>query len=252
MNKYTKNINRIEFVITNSCTGKCKHCSQGEHVSNEHIHIDTELAVQAVHDICNDYKIDSLMTFGGEPLLYPETVFEIHSAAKECGIKYRELITNGYFSKKIDRIQQVAEMLAKSGTNIIKLSVDSFHQETIPLEIVMQFAKEILKTGVSIQTHPAWLISPNDNNHFNDETKKILAEFNKIGIEASDGNIIFASGNALKYFGEYFNDNKEIKNPYIENKNDIKTITFSANGNVLNGNIYKNKITDIINSYEPK
>ena len=103
MNKYTKNINRIEFVITNSCTGKCKHCSQGEHVSNEHI--DTELAVQAVHDICNDYKIDSLMTFGGEPLLYPETVFEIHSAAKECGIKYRELITNGYFSKKIDRIQ---------------------------------------------------------------------------------------------------------------------------------------------------
>lgn len=250
MNKYTKNINRIEFVITNSCTGKCKHCSQGEHVSNEHI--DTELAVQAVHDICNDYKIDSLMTFGGEPLLYPEAVFEIHSAAKECGIKYRELITNGYFSKKIDRIQQVADTLAKSGTNIIKLSVDSFHQETIPLEIVMEFAKEILKTGVSIQTHPAWLISPNDNNHFNDETKKILAEFNKIGIEASDGNIIFASGNALKYFGEYFNDKKEIKNPYLENKNDIKTISFSANGNVLNGNIYKNKITDIINSYEPK
>ena len=250
MNKYTKNINRIEFVITNSCTGKCKHCSQGEHVSNEHI--DTKLAVQTIHDICNDYKIDSLMTFGGEPLLYPETVFEIHSAAKECGIKYRELITNGYFSKKIDRIQQVAEMLAKSGTNIIKLSVDSFHQESIPLEIVMEFAKEILKTGVSIQTHPAWLISPNENNHFNNETKKILAEFNKIGIDQSDGNIIFASGNALKYFGEYFIDNKEIKNPYLENKKDIKTISFSANGNVLNGNIYKNIITDIINNYEPK
>ena len=250
MNKYTKNINRIEFVITNSCTGKCKHCSQGEHVSNEHI--DTKLAVQAVHDICNDYKIDSLMTFGGEPLLYPETVFEIHSAAKECGIKYKELITNGYFSKKIDRIQQVAEMLAKSGTNIIKLSVDSFHQESIPLEIVMEFAKEILKTGVSIQTHPAWLISPNDNNRFNKKTKKILSEFNKIGIDQSDGNIIFASGNALKYFGEYFIDNKKIHNPYLEDKKDIKTISFSANGNVLNGNIYKNKITDIINSYEPK
>lgn len=250
MNKYTKNINRIEFIITNSCTGKCKHCSQGEHMSNEHI--DTKLAVQAVHDICDDYKIDSLMTFGGEPLLYPKTVFGIHSAAKESGIKYRELITNGYFSKKIERIQQVAEMLAKSGTNIIKLSVDSFHQETIPLEIVMEFAKEILKTGVSIQTHPAWLISPNDNNRFNEETKKILTEFNKIGIDQSDGNIIFASGNALKYFGEYFIDNKEIKNPYLENKKDIKTISFSANGNVLNGNIYKNTITDIINNYEPK
>ena len=116
----------------------------------------------------------------------------------------------------------------------------------------MEFAKEILKTGVSIQTHPAWLISPNDNNRFNEETKKILTEFNKIGIDQSDGNIIFASGNALKYFGEYFIDNKEIKNPYLENKKDIKTISFSANGNVLNGNIYKNTITDIINNYEPK
>ena len=219
-------------------------------MSNEHI--DTKSAVQAVYDICNNYKIESLMTFGGEPLLYPETVFEIHSVAKECGIKYRELITNGNFSKKINRMQQVAEMLAKSGTNTIKLSVDSFHQETIPLEIVMKFVKEILKTGVSIQTHPAWLISPNDNNPFNNETKKILAEFSKIGIEASDGNIIFASGNALKFFGEYFDDNKEIKHPYLENKYDIKTISFSANGNVLNGNIYKNTITEIINNYEPK
>ena len=37
MNKYLKNINRIEFVVTMACTGKCKHCSQGSHISNEHI-----------------------------------------------------------------------------------------------------------------------------------------------------------------------------------------------------------------------
>lgn len=34
LNKYLKNLNRIKFVITNSCTGKCKHCSQGSHISN--------------------------------------------------------------------------------------------------------------------------------------------------------------------------------------------------------------------------
>lgn len=32
MNEYLKNLNRIEFVITDSCTGKCKHCSQGNHI----------------------------------------------------------------------------------------------------------------------------------------------------------------------------------------------------------------------------
>ncbi len=30
LNKYIKNINRVEFVITNACNGHCKHCSEGE------------------------------------------------------------------------------------------------------------------------------------------------------------------------------------------------------------------------------
>lgn len=46
MNKYLKNLNRIEFVVTTACTGKCKHCSQGEHKSNDKI--DKESAVDAV------------------------------------------------------------------------------------------------------------------------------------------------------------------------------------------------------------
>ena len=31
MNQYFKNLNKIEFVVTNACTGRCKHCSEGEH-----------------------------------------------------------------------------------------------------------------------------------------------------------------------------------------------------------------------------
>lgn len=72
MNPYLKNLNRIEFVVTMACSGKCMHCSQGEHKSSEHI--DTALAADAVHKIASQYNITSVMTFGGEPLLYPETV----------------------------------------------------------------------------------------------------------------------------------------------------------------------------------
>mgnify|MGYP004653534797 FL=1 len=248
MNKYFKNLNRIEFVITNSCTGKCKHCSQGSHISNEHI--DADKAVQAVYDICNNFNIESLMTFGGEPLLYPETVCKIHAAAKQMNIKHRDIITNGYFSKNIDRIQQVAGMLAKSGVNNICLSVDSFHQETIPLDYVTEFAKAVLKNNVPIYTHPAWLVSKSDDNAYNSKTKEILEKFNSLGIEQSDGNVIFPSGNALKYLGSYFNDNAEQINPYIENPRDMKTISFSANGDVLNENIYNNSVLEIIEHYE--
>ena len=33
MNKYLKNLNRIEFVVTYACTGMCKHCSESDHKS---------------------------------------------------------------------------------------------------------------------------------------------------------------------------------------------------------------------------
>ena len=85
MNKYLENLNRIEFVVTMACTGRCIHCSEGEHKSSGK-HIDGDIAVQAVIDICNNYDIKSLMTFGGEPLIYPEVVCNIHKTAKEMNI----------------------------------------------------------------------------------------------------------------------------------------------------------------------
>jgi len=69
MNEYVKNLNRIEFVVTMACTGKCKHCSEGEH-TNCTGHIDKDVAVTAVRQVCENYRIESIMTFGGEPLLY--------------------------------------------------------------------------------------------------------------------------------------------------------------------------------------
>lgn len=249
MNKYLENLNRIEFVVTMACSGKCKHCSQGSHISSEHI--DATVAEQAIIDICNNYKIESLMTFGGEPLLYPETVCCIHSVARKMNIPQRDLITNGYFSKDINRIKEVAHMLAESGVTGICLSVDAFHQETIPLDLVKVFAQAILDESIEIHTHPAWLVSPDDDNPYNNQTREILNIFDDMGIEQSCGNVIFPSGNALKYLGEYFNDGEEYINPYQENPEDIRAICFSANGDILGGNINNSSILNIIENYKP-
>lgn len=244
---YLKNLNRIEFVVTMACSGRCKHCSQGSHISNDHI--DADIAEQAIYDICSQYKIDSLMTFGGEPLLYPEVVCRIHSAARKMNIPKRELITNGYFSKDKNRIKEVAHMLAESGARSICLSVDAFHQETIPLEYVIEFAKAVLEEDIPVHTHPAWLVSVDDNNPYNLQTREILKEFSNMGIEQSEGNVIFPSGNALKYLGEYFNSNDEYVNPYEEDPKDVRAISISANGAVLGGNINKASVLKIIEEY---
>ena len=99
-----------------ACTGKCIHCSEGDH-EGYFGHIDADVAAEAVRKICALYGIQSLMTFGGEPLLYPETVCTIQKTAYELGIPKRQLITNGSFSKRHDRIEAVAKSLKDSGVN---------------------------------------------------------------------------------------------------------------------------------------
>lgn len=249
MNKYLKNLNRIEFVVTMACSGKCKHCSQGEHKSNDNI--DKDLASDAVRKIAKEYNINSVMTFGGEPLLYHETVCEIHKVAMEMNIPQRQLITNGYFSKNFNQIKFVTEKLIDSGVNEVLLSIDAFHQETIPLEYVKAFAENVKNTDVEIKVHPAWLVNPDDNNKYNIKTKELLQKFSEMGIETSEGNVIFPSGNALKYFGEYFDLSKKAQNPYREDPADVRAICFGANGDILGSNIYKQDVIDILNTYSP-
>lgn len=250
MNEYVKNLNRIEFVVTMACTGRCKHCSEGDHSSCTG-HIDADIAANAIRDICRNYKIESLMTFGGEPLLYPEVVCRIHKTALEMGIPKRELITNGFFTKDKERINDVVKQLADSGVNSILLSVDAFHQETIPLEPVKCFAECVKTNGISVKLSPAWLVSKSDNNPYNIRTREIIEDFLPFEIPVGSGNVIFPSGNALRYLGEYFGKNTECSNPYDENPRDIRTIGFSPNGDVLNGNIFRKSIMDILNEYNP-
>lgn len=250
MNKYVENLNRIEFIITYACTGRCKHCSEGEHRSSGR-HIDADVAARVVRDAAGKYDITSVMTFGGEPLLYPETVYAVHAAAMEMNIPKRQLITNGFFSKSSTKIQTVVEKLVQCGVNDILLSVDAFHQETIPLEQVRQFAAEVSKSGINLRINPAWLVSKKHDNPYNCRTHEIVVEFESMGILQSSGNVIIPSGNALKYLSDYYDMSKEYISPYEEDPQDIRSISVAPDGDVLGENIYKTGILEILDKYVP-
>ena len=249
MNKHLKNLNKIEFVVTDACTGRCKHCSQGDHSSSGE-HIDTEIAADAVRKIAEEYDIKTVMTFGGEPLLCADVVYAIMTAAKELNIPKRQVITNGYFSKNAEKIREVAERLAECGVNDLLVSVDAFHQETIPLDAVRGFACEAKRCGIPMRLQPAWLKSPTDDNPYNRKTREILDSFADMNIPESAGNVIFPEGNALKYLAEYFEDELP-ENPYVEDPCDVKCVSFSPNGDVLGENVYQKEIMEIIRKYNP-
>lgn len=250
MNPYCQNLNRMEFLITLACTGQCKHCSEGTHTAAGES-INGDAAAKAVDAVCERFPIQSVMTFGGEPLLYWQEVCKIHTAARNRKIPKRQLITNGFFSKNQKMIRQAVTMLAQSGVNDILLSVDAFHQETIPLKPVMDFAKAVKGEGIPIRTHPAWLVHQNGENPYNKKTREILKQFECLDIAPSDGNMIIPAGNADKYLKEYFDFNQPYDSPYTENPMDIHSICISPGGDVLDDNIYKTDILSILEHYQP-
>ena len=250
MNQYLKNLNKIEFVVTYACTGRCKHCSEGNHASCGE-RIDPQIAADAVRKIAAEYDIKTVMTFGGEPLLYFDAVYAIMTAAKELNIPKRQIITNGYFSKNAEKIREITERLAACGVNHLLLSVDAFHQETIPLDVVKQFASEAKKCGIPIRLQPAWLRSAVDDNPYNKKTREILESFAGMELPVGEGNVIFPEGNALKYLVEYFTDEFP-ENPYVEDPRDVRCVSFSPKGDVLGGNVYERDIMEIIKDYAPQ
>ena len=212
--------------------------------------MDPQIAADAVRKIAAEYDIKTMMTFGGEPLLYPDAVERIMTAAKELNIPKRQIITNGYFSKNADKIRAVAEGLAACGVNDLLLSVDAFHQETIPLDVVKQFAADAKACGIPIRLQPAWLRSATDDNPYNRKTREILDSFADMDITANEGNIIFPEGNALRYLAEYFSDELP-ENPYVEDPRDVRCVSFEPKGDVLGGNVYEHDIMEIIRDYLP-
>lgn len=249
MNKYLKNLEKIEFVITYACTGRCIHCSEGDHSSCGE-HIDPAEAANAVKRIASVYDIKTVMTFGGEPLLYPEAVYAVMSAAKELAIPRRQLITNGFFSKNADKIKETASKLYDCGVNDLLLSADAFHQEHIPLDTVKAFALEAKSAGIPIRIQPAWLVDRDNDNPYNLKTKEILREFTLLGIGENEGNIIFPEGNAKKHLTEFFTDSAP-QNPYVDDPCNVRCLSVDPDGAVLGGNIYDEDILDIAERYAP-
>ena len=248
-NKYLKKLSKIEFAVTDACCGRCKHCSQGMHKSYGE-RIDPLIAKDVVHKICSEYDIRTVMTFGGEPLLHLDAVYSIMNAANEENIEHRQLITSGYFTKDLGEISKVAKELFECGVNDLRLSVDAFHQEYIPIETVKAFAYEAKESGIPIRLQPAWLVRSEDDNPYNARTRELLDSFSDMGIFECEGNVIFSEGNALKYLSEYL-EKTVIENPYVEDLYDVKCISFASNGDVLKSNVYKFDIIEIINSYKP-
>jgi hypothetical protein len=203
------------------------------------------------------------MCFGGEPLLYYNEVKGILGEAADCGVSKRQLITNGFFTNKQEKLMTAVAALEEARVNDILLSVDTFHQETIPVEMVHEFARRI-KAGnqIPIRLQPAWVVNREHDNPYNNRTKQLLTQFEDLELTVSSGNNIFPAGKALEYLSEYFPEPRLDlayrcgDAPYSTRLDQVDSISIEANGDVTVccfpiGNIYEEDILMILDRYNP-
>ncbi|MDH5365094.1 MAG: radical SAM protein [Dehalococcoidia bacterium] len=266
MNRYLA-VNRIEFAVTYLCNSRCRHCQLGEEEERRRFpsHIDKDTAVEIVRKVGRKYNPKSVMTFGGEPLLYPEVVYAIHKEAKKVGIPVRDLITNGFWSIKIEQIQEIANNLVESGVNEVSISVDCFHQEFVPLDIVKKAAESLLKAGMAhISWNPCWVVSEGHDNLYNRKTKAILEELEKdLPIVDGEGNVAQPEGRAILWLKDFLPPRTKMPKgkcgdiPYTEELGSVKAICVEPDGRIAVckefyiGNAFETDIIDIIENYDP-
>ena len=259
-NTYIHNIGRIEFVVTYYCTGHCAHCSQGG-CAHPGGHLSPAHAASVVEEICAFNSLKSVMTFGGEPLLFPDTVCAIHSAAARRNVPVRQLITNGFFSRDAAEIRRVAAMLADAGVNDLLLSADAFHQATLPVEQVKLFAKAAAEL-IPVRLSPSWVVNRDFDCEYNRQTAAIVDSFRDIGIEPNAGNDIFLAGRAEKNLAQFYPDlcadftERCGSQPYTMPLDDISELSIDPNGDVIFcsfrvGNILETPLRKLLENYDP-
>jgi MoaA/NifB/PqqE/SkfB family radical SAM enzyme len=222
------------------------------------------MAVEIVRKVGEKYSPKSIMTFGGEPLLYPEIVCAIHKEAMDVGIPVRDVITNGFWSRKTEEIQEVAQKLVKSGLNEVSISVDCFHQEFVPLEIVKKAARSLLKAGMRrISWNPCWVVSKDHDNPYNWKTKAILKQLEELPVKASGGNIAQPEGRAILWLKDFLPQKTKTPKgkcgdmPYTEKLDSVKAICVEPDGRIdvctqfHIGNASETDIIDITENYDP-
>jgi len=258
-------MHRLEFSVTYRCNAHCKHCQIGhDKRTSRPAAIDGELAAHIVHRVAGLYPLRSLMTFGGEPLLFPDVVCAIHGAATQCGIPHRSIITNAGVPRSEAAFQEVARRLAESGVNGVWISVDAFHQEHIPLEVVERNVRALSAAGIDeLVWNPCWVVSKEHDNPWNQRTRDILKALAHLPAREDAGNVVRPEGYALSWLRDYLPPKVSMPTgtcgdmPYTDPLDQVGCVSIDPDGGVnvcsdlIIGNAAQQDIADVLSSYDP-
>ncbi|NVM35538.1 MAG: radical SAM protein [Candidatus Lokiarchaeota archaeon] len=252
-----KRIPLLTFLISYKCTNECKHCALQGSPNQDEISMELGDVKRYLEDVTANYIVDEVGFFGGEPLLNLDLLISLIEEVKRYDIPNIGLPTNGYWGKNDLIAKKYVLKLKEAGINTIGFSVDTFHQEFVPLDVVKRAMKAAHEVGIErIYSITQNLGPENINNFFNDQNKKITEviskEFEFCQVINSE---LQVRGRAAKQLTEYYSMNTIPSDKCLIFK--VPMFMIDPNGWVFHqlchgiciGNAKENSLSDIIKEF---
>ena len=143
--------NTVVFLLTNKCNLECKHCSVECSPKNSAI-LDDSVISQVISDLSSNPKITTIAISGGEVFMYPDKVFKIIKAINQAG-KRPSIYTNGFWCSDYEKTYKVLADLKKNGLKLLLTSIDTYHQEGIPIDNIKNLLDVCNKLNILTKVH---------------------------------------------------------------------------------------------------
>jgi len=118
-------------------------------------------------------------------MLFPDRAIAIFEKAHQLIIPKIDMLTNGVWGKSKERAEELAIKLQRSGLNRLRISVDAFHLQFIPLEYPRNAALASVDAGIERVTWNVAVVESLDSrNRYDKKTAEILKTLEPVGIDA--------------------------------------------------------------------
>ena len=138
---------RVGLLLTYRCSAECRHCFF--ECSPRRTEVMPRETAQRVINEAVSLGAKWVSFSGGEPFLEYDSLRELISLASENGLN-TEIVSNGFWGVTIEKAQGALKPLIEAGLDVLNLSVDDFHCEYVPFELLRNAYWTAVDLGVKI------------------------------------------------------------------------------------------------------
>lgn len=143
-NKNTESLKSLVLLMTLRCPLECAHC-----VVESNPRRREELDIETMRQLIREGKqlgVQTLGLTGGEPMLNPKLVYNLHSLATSLGMK-TIMITSAFFA--VTKARAIALLEPLADLHLLGLSTDSYHQDFVGVDRIRHAIAASHELGIS-------------------------------------------------------------------------------------------------------